>query len=307
MGRCFFTGVRTGEQAAGPRVGARAGASRAVGEPTPEPARLNSERGAVAEFNEVYRRSLYYDIAFRRDVTAEVTFIERVAARSLGRRLESVAEIACGPGYHVREFARRGARAIGMDLRPEMIEFARTEAAAEGVAAEWIVDDMRRFALDCPVDVVATMYDSLDCLQTTEQLVNHFRAVGGNLVPGGIYVIEMTHPRDCSMTDYGHFRYQAERDGVRVVIDWAINRPIADPLTQIVEVETMMRVWQNGRMEAIFDHAVERFIFPQELLAIARLSGALEPAGFYGDFGLEQPFDSSPTSRRMIGVFRRPR
>jgi SAM-dependent methyltransferase len=261
----------------------------------------------MAEFNEVYRRARYYDIVFRRDVTGEVAFIERVAARSLGRRLESVVEIACGPGYHVREFARRSARATGLDLRPEMIEFAQTEAAAEGIAADWLAADMRRFALDRPVDAVATMYDGLDCLETTDQLVDHFRAVGRNLVPGGVYVFEMTHPRDCSMTDYGSYRYQGERDGVRVVIDWAINHPIADPLTQTVEVETVMRVWQNGRMEAFFDRAVERFVFPQEFVAIAGLSGALEPEGFYGDFRLDQPFDHSPASRRMIGVFRRPR
>ena len=29
-------------------------------------------------------------------------------------------------------------RAIGLDLRPEMIEFAKAEAAREGVVAEWI-------------------------------------------------------------------------------------------------------------------------------------------------------------------------
>jgi SAM-dependent methyltransferase len=262
----------------------------------------------VAEFNEVYRRARYYDIAFRRDVSSEVDFLQTVGAASLGRPVATFVEIACGPGYHVREAVRRGIRSIGLDLRPEMIEFAVAEAAKEDVAATWIADDMRHFNLDEPVDVVATLYDSLDCLSTTDQLIDHFRAVGRSLVPGGVYVVEMTHPRDCSMAHYGAYRYQGEADGTRVVVDWAINHPVADPLAQTVEIETVMRVWTpDGRMEAFFDRAVERFVFPQELMAIARLSGALETVGFYGDFRVDQPFDDTPASRRMIGVFRRPR
>ena len=262
----------------------------------------------MAEFNEVYRRARYYDIAFRRDVSREVDFLQTVGAASLGRPVATFVEIACGPGYHVREAVRRGIRSIGLDLRPEMIEFAVAEAAKEDVAATWIADDMRHFNLDEPVDVVATLYDSLDCLSTTDQLIDHFRAVGRSLVPGGVYVVEMTHPRDCSMAHYGAYRYQGEADGTRVVVDWAINHPVADPLAQTVEIETVMRVWTpDGRMEAFFDRAVERFVFPQELMAIARLSGALETVGFYGDFRVDQPFDDTPASRRMIGVFRRPR
>ncbi len=262
----------------------------------------------MAEFNEVYRRARYYDIAFRRDVSREVDFIRAVGAASLGRPVASFVEIACGPGYHVREAVRRGIRATGLDLRPEMIEFAVAEAAKEGVTADWIADDMRHFALAEPVDAVATLYDSLDCLSTTDQIVDHFRAVGHNLVPGGVYVVEMTHPRDCSMADYGAYRYQGEADGTRVVVDWAINHPTADPLAQTVEIETVMRVWHpDGRMEAFFDRATERFVFPQELMAYARLSGALETVGFHGDFRTDVPFDNSPAARRMIGVFRRPR
>ncbi|HET6521777.1 MAG TPA: hypothetical protein VFG47_18440, partial [Geminicoccaceae bacterium] len=140
-----------------------------------------------------------------------------------------------------------------------------------------------------------------------DQPVDHFRAVGRNLVPGGVHVVEMTHPRDRSMTDYGSCRYQRERDGVRVVIARAVDHPTADPPTQTVGIETVMRVWRDGRMGAFFDRAVERFVFRQKFVAIAGPSGALEPEGFYGDFRLDRPFDHSPASRRTIGVFRRPR
>ena len=50
----------------------------------------------MAEFNEVYRRARYYDIAFRRDVSREVDFVQAVGAASLGRPVASFVEIACG-------------------------------------------------------------------------------------------------------------------------------------------------------------------------------------------------------------------
>ena len=62
------------------------------------------------------------------------------------------------------------------------------------------------------------MFDGLDALLTNQDLVHHFRAIAGNLTPGGLYVIECTHPRDCSMHEYGEFRYGGSRDGVDVRI-----------------------------------------------------------------------------------------
>ena len=109
----------------------------------------------MAEFNQVYARAAYYDIAFRRDILPEVVFISDEYRRLNGRPLQSLLEIACGPGYHVRAFARRGVRAIGLDLMQEMIEFARAEAEAEGVRAEWLAADMRNFKLPAPVDETA--------------------------------------------------------------------------------------------------------------------------------------------------------
>src|SRR4051812_42162839 len=119
---------------------------------------------AMAEFNQVYARAAYYDIAFARDISGEVDFIATEYQRLNGRPLGSMLEIACGPGYHVRAFVRRGVRSIGLDLRPEMIDFARAQAKAEGIDAEWIAADMRGFSLDAPVDAIITMYDSIDCL-----------------------------------------------------------------------------------------------------------------------------------------------
>ena len=260
----------------------------------------------MAEFNQVYARAAYYDIAFRRDITREVDFIAAEYRRLNSRPLASLLEIACGPGYHVRDFVRRGVRAIGLDLMPEMIDFARAEAEAEGVEAEWIAADMRGFALREPVDAIITMYDSIDCLATGDDLVDHFRTVARNLAPGGIYLFEVTHPRDCSMWNYGSHAYRGERNGTKVEILWAVNNPQPDAFTQRARVETILRVTENGKTTDYPDTAYERFTLPQEFVALIKLAGGLEIVECYGDFVQGLKMDNSPASRRMIFVLRKP-
>ena len=208
----------------------------------------------VAEYNDIYRRAQYYDIAFRRDVAPEVGFLAALFERHAGRAARSIADLACGPAYHARLFARQGMAAVGLDLRPEMIDFARDEARKEGVdGIDWMVGDIRDFELPYKVDIALTSYDSIDCLSEQDEIIAHFQAVARNLADDGLYVTEATHPRDCSLFDYGAFSYGGARDGVSVEIDWAVNHPVADPITMVVRPEVVMRVNDHGQMHEFRD------------------------------------------------------
>jgi len=259
----------------------------------------------VGEYNEVYQRARYYDIAFSRDVTPEVDFLALLFSRHAGRPLGSMLDIACGPGYHARQFAKRGVRALGLDLRPEMVEFARDAARDEGVQARWFVADMRHFDLDEPVDLALNSYDSIDCLADNDEIVEHFRTVARNLSADGLYVFELTHPRDCFLWNYGSHRYAGERNGTKVEILWAVDGPKVDALAQTIECDVVMRVKEYGEVKEFRDRAREHFRLPGEYAALARLSGALEVAGVLGDYRFDRPFDQSPDSRRMITVMKR--
>ncbi|MGA8076241.1 MAG: class I SAM-dependent methyltransferase [Xanthobacteraceae bacterium] len=256
----------------------------------------------MGEYIDIYRRAFYYDIVFRRDVGGEVQFLIDLYASHNERPLRSMVDIACGPGYHAKAFAARGITACALDLQPEMIEFARSLGSHGEGLIHYLACDMRDFTLPDPVDLALNSFDSIDCLETQEQILNHFRAVARNLTANGFYVIEITHPRDCSMWDYGNYQYKGERDGVAVVLDWAVNNPEADPLTQVVECEVVMTVDENGERKVFRERARERFATLQEFSALAKLSGALSLVASYGDYRLDQPFDNSPGARRMIMV-----
>ncbi len=259
----------------------------------------------MAEYTGLYQRAVLYDIVFNRDVSREVDFVAEAYRHFTGADMRSLLEVACGPGYHARHFARHGGRAVGLDLQPEMIAFAEEKAAAEGVHAAWSAGDMRDFRLATPVDAAMCPFDGIDALLTNADLIHHFRCIADNLTPGGLYVLEITHPRDCGFHDYGSFRYHGARDGVSVEIVWATNHPTADIVRGVARVELEIHVDDHGQHTVIRDVAEERFLLPQEIELLAQLAGTLRVAGWYGDYDLGQPLDSSPASRRMIAVLQK--
>jgi SAM-dependent methyltransferase len=259
----------------------------------------------VAEYNNLYQHAMYWDIIFNRDVSKEVQFIHELFRHFAGRDLCSVLDIACGPGYHARAFARQGLRAVGLDLRAEMLAFAQDQAKADGVDIEWVKGDMRHMKLNQPVDAALGMFDAIDGLLTDDDLVAHFRCIADNLTPGGIYLVELSHPAIYSYEWYPPVAYHGERDGVEVDIYWATNRPQHDLVTGVAHVELEIRVNDHGHQTIIHDSADERLLCAGELRLLARLSGALEVVGWYGDMKLSQPFDHTSMSPRMFCVMQK--
>ena len=259
----------------------------------------------MTQLNDLYRYAVYYDIIFRRDVEHEVDFLIDACRRYRGRAPAVVLDLGCGPGYHARSFARRGGIAtIGLDRSPEMLRLAREEAEREGVPVDWRVGDMREFRLEAPVDLAFSLFDSIDGLTSIDDFVAHFRAVAANLARDGLYVIGQSHQRDTSIVDYGPFHYEGERDGCKVTLDWATDVR-TDTLTQTADVEIVIRVDDNGAPSVMRHRTVESFATPLFLIAVARLSGALEAFAWHGDYRLDRPYDDSPASAHCITLLRR--
>ena len=254
----------------------------------------------------LYQRAIYYDVIFDRDVSREADFITQAYQQYSGETgPAAVLDLACGPGYHALEFARRGVAATGLDLGKEMLILAREKGAAQGLPVHWIEGDMRSFTLERPVDAAFIMFDGLDALLSNEDLVTHLRAVGQALNPGGVYLVDLTHPRECSFQSYGSYGYRGRRNGVDVEIRWATNSPHFDLVTGVAEVELELYVRDNGREILVKDKARERLLLPQEIRLLAEKSGLLQVVGWHGDYDVRQPLDNSQASRRMIAVLQR--
>jgi SAM-dependent methyltransferase len=260
----------------------------------------------MAPYTKFYQLARYYDIGFRRDaeIDTQMDFVWDVYQHYCGKELDSLLDIACGPGYHAAAAAKRGIYAVGLDLVPEMLDYAQGKLEP-GLKVDWVAADMREFQLPHPVDMAINMFDGLDALAKNADVVHHLRNVAGNLNPGGLYLIQHTHPRDCSLNDYGDFEYQGESNGTNVRVKWATNHPRFDLVTSVAHVEITLYVSEDGEEKVFHDEADERLFSPQELQLLAELSGVFEVLDFYGDFDLDQPLDHSERSRTMLLVLRK--
>ena len=66
-------------------------------------------------------------------------FYDRLAALGVGRPGQRVLDLGTGVGFLARNFARRGAEVVGIDISEQQIEESRRRAAAEGLAVEFRV------------------------------------------------------------------------------------------------------------------------------------------------------------------------
>jgi hypothetical protein len=260
----------------------------------------------MADHKALYAQATYYDIVFDRDVSHELNFaFNTFCELNGGRQPQALIDIACGPGYHAIQAAQRGLRTIGLDLREEMVKLGAEKAASKGVNVSWLAEDMRTFVLRLPVDIALNMFDSFDVLATDDDVIAHFKAMHTNIVPGGIYMIDLSHPRDTSYGVYGDFAYTGQRDGIHVKIQWEVHRGF-DLLTGLSDATThLYATHPDGTVEHFESRAHERLYLPRELNDLVERAGGFRNVGWYGNFRKNQPLDYSSNAIRAVAIYQR--
>jgi demethylmenaquinone methyltransferase/2-methoxy-6-polyprenyl-1,4-benzoquinol methylase len=137
-----------------------------------------------------YVRRLFATIADRYDFITRFLSFGRDAHWK--RRLIALAEIgantrvidlACGTGDLAFAAADRGARVVGLDITPRMLELARAKATpAQAARASWTVGDMTALPFgDASCDVITTGYGLRNVPDLTRAIAEAYRV----LAPGG--------------------------------------------------------------------------------------------------------------------------
>lgn len=253
-----------------------------------------------------YQLPEIYEIAFGfRDHVKAVDFIVEACRQSGLDEIELMVDLGCGPGQYCREFARRSIPAWGVDNSPQMIAYASEKCLSEKLPCELIEADIRRFSLPRPVSLAVCMMDSLSCLLTNQDLLENFDSVSDNLADGGIYLIELTHPRDIfSVGQSTRNNWEIEHEGTRLEIDWCSDG-IVDPLTEIASGTVKFHWHRGGETESYQALHESRNITLGLLRSLIDRSERFKIAAMYGDLDVNQPFDNTKKSWRMIVLLRK--
>jgi len=199
----------------------------------------------------------------------------------------AILDLCCGPGRHSLELARRGFRVTGVDRTTAYLEKARKQAEREGLAIEFVQDDMRRFCRPDTFDSVMMMFTSFGYFEKPAEnrqvLANAYRSLKNQ----GTLVIEMMGKEVLARIFLE--RDWHEHDGVIFLQERKVNKNWS-----WIENRWIMLEGQNRR-----EFKVSHWIY-----SAAELSALLKKCGFssvdvYGD--LEgAPYDH--TAKRLVAV-----
>jgi SAM-dependent methyltransferase len=257
--------------------------------------------------NRIYHQARCYDVAFGfRDVAAECDTLAALAARHIGRPIGSVLELAAGPARHAREFARRGVAATALDAVSSMRDYALEQAAHDGLLLQAVCADMCDFHLPQRVDLALLLMDSASYLLDNDAVLRHLACVADGLADGGLYVLEMSHPRDAfGVGTSTKTQWTSESDGLRVDTRWGSEGDRFDPITQVEEVTVTMDWSSPTDSGHLVERARQRRFTANEFDALVRASGRFDLVEWLGSLAPYAAFNNESKAWRMVPVLRK--
>ena len=183
-----------------------------------------SRYGAFAEYYDSLTSNVSYEAAaeYVADILNENGIKEGI-----------LLDLACGTGTMSLKMAERGYDVIGIDNSPEMLSEAREKAYEAGEDILFLCQDMCSIDLYGTVECTLCLLDSLNHLESEEELLAAFKGVSLFTVPGGLFIFDVN-------TQYKHKYVLADN-------------------TFVYDNDDVYCVWQNeyddesGRVEIFLD------------------------------------------------------
>ncbi|MBQ8836300.1 MAG: class I SAM-dependent methyltransferase [Clostridia bacterium] len=126
-----------------------------------------------------------------------------------------VLDLCCGTGAMTFELDKLGYDMTGIDLSPDMLDIARGKACEAGRMENilFLCQDMCEFELYGTVQAVVSCLDSLNHLDSAEDLKKVFGLVHNYLEPGGLFMFDLNSPYKFKNI-YGTNAYVLEDEGI---------------------------------------------------------------------------------------------
>jgi len=210
-------------------------------------------------------------------------------------------DLACGTGRMALRMAAQGYQVTGVDITPEMIEWACQKAAKQAVSVEWVVADARTFKLQKQFPFIYMLENVFQFFLTREDQVAMLARVREHLLPEGCFLFETRNPTPRNLLEGRRPEPQKFTlpDGGHLVVT---EQHYYDPMTQIQHYtyhHTFLQPERKPREKTV--RTALRYVFPQEMEALLYYNG-LQVCACYGSWQQEQLTATSPS---MIYVCQR--
>jgi SAM-dependent methyltransferase len=231
-----------------------------------------------------YDYPLYYEIAFGyQEVKRQVDFFQTVTKKFCKREAKSFLDIGCGPSPQLREIARRGYRAAGLDLNSKMLSYLNQKALEEGLEIETVQADMRHFRLDKKCDFAFCLSGSMK-VDSNNEFLMHLNCVADALNSRGIYLLE-NQALEISKPSIRQ-EWTLRRGEIEVTTTFEMS--VTDYIEQISEGKLILDVVDHGERKRLVSIERSKEFAPQELRSLVELSSRFKFLGFFKHLSLQR-------------------
>ncbi|MBR2988003.1 MAG: class I SAM-dependent methyltransferase [Clostridia bacterium] len=185
-------------------------------------------------------------------------------------------DLACGTGALTVRFAKDGYDMIAVDLSEDMLMTARDNSDEKELYPLYLCQDMRELDLYGTVDGGFCCLNSLNYLETEEDLQRVFARLKHFVAPGGIFVFDVNTEHKFRKT-YAENTYVYDEEGVYCV--WQ-NYPEESPLAASFEL-TFFVEGKNGKYTRL-EESQRQVWFSPEAIERAYTSACFETVAVYG-------------------------
>jgi SAM-dependent methyltransferase len=231
----------------------------------------------------------YYELVEGRDWQSEVSLI---ASFLRSQHSESVVDLGCGTGYHVRALAKLGFKATGVDISKQNILFARKMAKKKNVHPHFIVGNYYQFQ---PTQV----FDAALCLNWSipvrnDQVKRFLHNTSSLLRPGGHLIFDYERVSQIAWSDVGKPITESWNLGRELVVRVSVGQVASNVLysddVYIIypksskpkepSERSRYEVADSGHVRMLLDRSCVRFFSVSEIREFAKGSGFKMVANF---------------------------
>lgn len=212
-----------------------------------------------------------------RRLDEEIRFVGEVFKR---HKIQTVMDIGCGSGEHVKDLQGLGFKIMGIDSSPRMIDIAKKRFPH----CRFEVGKMEEYQLKNPVDALVCLFGTFNYLTGDEEIQKFFTTAYKNLKTAGILILDVWNAEPIKRIKRKPLGLVAN---IRVG-NTTIRRNRGFRLTR-ADDQTMVEVnyVYNLNQSDIKDKHVMRVFYPQELENWIK-SGKFEILNLFGGFGGEK-------------------
>ena len=217
--------------------------------------------------------------------------VENIIALAKPPDNASVLDLACGPGRHTLEFARRGFAVTAVDRTASYLAEGRERAEQEGLKVEWVEADMREFRRPDSFDFAVNLFTAFGYFEDPAEDRRVAQNLHDSVRPNGTLVMDLQGKERLARI-LRERDWREEEDGTLMLEERKV-RPGWD--------------WIDNRWILIKGTERYEYSLGHRLYSAAELSSLLREVGFasvetFGDLA-GAPYDHE--AKRLVAVARR--